>query len=277
MRAVTDRDIEEFETRGFVRVRGLVPRHSILQCHAALSSRIGQAQRSSPSDDEFIQIREEIRNDDLDECQTRDFESFFDQFVYPNRIAWHRHKSWGWWSIGRPRRHAGSWRIPGEGWHWDGLSLPLDPVSGRLGLVVLCLFTDVAPRGGATLLVAGSHNRALSYLAGSGKTASHPQAVRAVIGRMCLEKCSFGRATLAAANECLAAHLGGVSIHEATGDAGDLFVCHPLLMHAASSNHRTNLKILCNRHFSLEANHCPRSRRSSGTVFERILERHYHV
>lgn len=76
-------------------------------------------------------------------------------------------KSWGGFLVTFPRRILGSphlqppfWRLPrdgiGTGWHWDGSpSLWLDRPSR--GVKVFTLFSDVEPRGGGTLLLAGSH------------------------------------------------------------------------------------------------------------------------
>ena len=116
---------------------------------------------------------------------------------------------------------------PGDaGWHMDGsYTLEDEPPPWNLGLnvwsksralLLLMLFTDVGPDDAPTRIRAGSHLDVAAALPPFGERGAN-----------------FGEVTRAAlpATEDRA-------VTHATGQAGDVFLCHPFLMHAASWPHR---------------------------------------
>jgi hypothetical protein len=115
-------------------------------------------------------------------------------------------------------------RDPGDiGWHLDGGYL--DPVDGRRrvtvrarggGLLALFLFTDVDEDCAPTRLRAGSHLDSARVLAAAGEEGLEWEEAARQIGR-------------ASAHRRIAL---------ATGQAGDVFLCHQLTAHSASWPHR---------------------------------------
>jgi hypothetical protein len=129
-----------------------------------------------------------------------------------------------------PRRSMGSFplRFPhardpdGLGWHIEASYLPagasdwhVNVRSRDRALLALFLFTDVEPSDGPTRIRVGSHLDVPPVLAPYGEA-----------GVSVLDS--------AAAIDAVSAHR---PVALATGHAGDVFICHPFLVHAAQANH----------------------------------------
>ena len=179
-------------------------------------------------------------------------------------------KSWGSFLITFPRRILGSphlqpasWRLPrdgvGTGWHWDGCPAAwLDRPSK--GVKVFTLFSDVAPRGGGTLLLEGSHRLLDAFFR------TLPEAERAGLKQKPLKKrfnalhpWVAGLTTFAAATDGASGAaavqaaeeqqriseymergttIDGVPLRvvECCGEAGDAFLVDPTMYHSSSPN-----------------------------------------
>ncbi|MCA9516168.1 MAG: phytanoyl-CoA dioxygenase family protein [Myxococcales bacterium] len=110
----------------------------------------------------------------------------------------------------------GAWTLDGLGWHVD---LAADPQQQRVpGIQAFFLVDDVAPRGGATLALAGSH--------------------RATPGDL--------RAALRARDAGLEARLAalGVRVVEMCGRAGDTYLMDMRVLHAPAVNATPNLRLM---------------------------------
>lgn len=99
-----------------------------------------------------------------------------------------------------------------RGWHKDGWHFLHFLDSCEQGLLGIPLFTDVLPQGGATFIAADSVGVVARYLA------AHPEGVGPD---------DFDTKTLLA--ECR-------DFREATGEAGDVYLLHPYLLHAVGQN-----------------------------------------
>ena len=130
------------------------------------------------------------------------------------------------------------------GWHVDvGYEIveTYDLSSGNCGIVPVFLLTTTRSRGGATVLLPGSHRVVARLLHAAG-------------GRL-------PRAHMTAFCEHLATEK--TEIVEATGDAGDLYLLHPLLIHSASHNSHDSVRVMCStgiglvgpRRFMLDGEH----------------------
>ncbi|MGA5305760.1 phytanoyl-CoA dioxygenase family protein [Nucisporomicrobium flavum] len=111
---------------------------------------------------------------------------------------------------------------PGEvGWHidgswWGGSDWWANVRSRDRGLLALFLFSDVGPDDAPTKLILGSHRYAAAALATKGE-AGMPGGDIALL----LRESTFCRTTA-----------------EATGAAGDVYLCHPFVVHTATWPHR---------------------------------------
>lgn len=125
-------------------------------------------------------------------------------------------ESWGcgWWVVTYPNICYPPWRVDGK-WHIDGAWHQHFPYSREVGLVPVMLFSDIFPEGGGTAVLNGSHK---------------------YIARLLVEG-SFQGCSSAMVASCMTAD--GIDIDrvmEITGQAGDVFFMHPLLLHARSTN-----------------------------------------
>lgn len=149
----------------------------------------------------------------------------FDQLVGPGR--WVPRESLGSWPIRFPSdREAGD-----DGWHIDAsfgegedyLNWRMNLRSAGRALLMLFLFSDVGADDAPTRIRVGSHLRIPPVLAPFGEAG-----LSMTDGRM-LE-------TYAATDD--------LSLALATGDAGDIYLCHPFLVHAAQPNRRGRPKFM---------------------------------
>lgn len=124
--------------------------------------------------------------------------------------------------------HQGTWTLERLNWHVDVTARPPDRLPGVQAFV---LIDDVAPQGGATLALAGSHR----VHAQRGATASLREALKNP-------------------SSCpLEAHLHGlgVTIVEMSGKAGDVYLMDMRLLHTPSINATKNLRMMATSRFIL--------------------------
>lgn len=74
--------------------------------------------------------------------------------------AWKNGRGWGGLLLTPPSKQPFEWDVPWTGWHLDG---PCSPVPNILRM--FAYLSDVRPRGGGTLVVAGSHRVAAEWAA----------------------------------------------------------------------------------------------------------------
>ncbi|MDW3218646.1 MAG: phytanoyl-CoA dioxygenase family protein [Acidimicrobiales bacterium] len=168
----------------------------------------------------------------------------FDPFLRPelDRLADQLIGAGQWSDLGtRPQAlvslpEPGPWTLPHQTWHFD---LPPRGPTATWGAVRFLGFVDrVAPRGGGTLVVEGSHRLVRRLVEASPDAdAGHGADARKVLRR---------HPWFAALNDSTAspehllegAEVDGVDVRvvELTGDAGDLVVMHPWLMHNIAMN-----------------------------------------
>ena len=142
-----------------------------------------------------------------------------DQLMGANR--WAFDGRFGWWPVIFP-----GFTGPG-GWHVDGVGRQ-HLTSPEKGLVTLFLFSDIEPGDAGTPVVRGSHHAVARLLA----EAEH--------GRL--------------SPEGLAARLPEVDaaqVVKVTGEAGDVALLHPLLIHGFGPNRGRRIRFACNPLFRL--------------------------
>jgi len=217
---LTNEEISRFVTDGYVAVRGAVPAEVTRACHDVIWSEL--AQRGVVRDDRSTWTAPVVRipcpeGGPFVEAGTAGrLQEACDQLLGPDR--WWRRPGVG-GSI--PVRFP-SEEDPGDaGWHLDG---GFEADGGRrvnirsrgAALLALFLFSDVDERSAPTRLRPGSHLDTARVLAPAGEA---------------------GLAWAEAARQAAEA-----SAHRpvvlATGQAGDVFLCHEFMVHAASWPHR---------------------------------------
>jgi len=114
--------------------------------------------------------------------------------------------------------HQGAWTLDGLNWHVDIACQDRLP-----GIQAFFLIDDVAPRGGATLALTGSHRAGIRQ---AGPAASLRAALKTAAG--------------------LQRHLReqGIAILEMSGRAGDVYLMDMRLLHTPSINTTRNLRMM---------------------------------
>ncbi|MGB8354027.1 MAG: phytanoyl-CoA dioxygenase family protein [Chthoniobacteraceae bacterium] len=117
------------------------------------------------------------------------------------------------------------WTAPSAeapGWHKDGDFFLHFLDSPEQALLVVVLFSDIHPRGGGTFIACDSVAPIARHLA------AHPEGV---------EPNKFPWKDMI--HQC-------TDFRETTGNAGDVFLLHPYLLHASSFNHRPEARLMIN-------------------------------
>jgi hypothetical protein len=155
---------------------------------------------------------------------------------------WRVPKTWGIFLISFPPASLSPWALPANGWHWDGDAFQhLDALNG---LFVFTFYSQVVPRGGGTLAVAGSHRLLERFLLGLSPDdrprhaalkkrffSSHPWLAE-LTGKApgTVERTGRFMETTADIDDI------PVRVLELTGAPGDAILCHPSMVHAVSPN-----------------------------------------
>jgi hypothetical protein len=137
------------------------------------------------------------------------------------------------------------WLAPGSevgGWHVDGEWFLHFLDSREQGLLMVVLYSDIHPRGGGTFIACDSIPMIARFLA------AHPEGVE-----------PGGFPIKDVISQCR-------DFRETTGNAGDVFLLHPFMVHASSYNHRPEARFMINPSGVLNA---PMrfNRRSDGSAY----------
>jgi hypothetical protein len=213
-------DIEAFVRDGYTAVRGAFDADTARQCRAAIwdeleahgvhrddraTWRLPAIRIDTPTGPAFARA---ARSDALREA--------YDSLIGPSR--WVERGDVG-GTI--PVRFPSEDFPDGIGWHiegtwWGGSEYWTDVTSRGRGLLALFLFSDVGALDAPTRLILGSHRYAAAALATAGDTGMPGGAVPDLLRPSVLCR----------------------TIAEAIGRAGDVYLCHPFLVHTATWPHR---------------------------------------
>jgi hypothetical protein len=235
-----------FAERGWLRLREAFPRDAALEMQRRMWAELHDVhgiERERP--ETWFQPRATLRAAKRDPLQ---------QAIATDRLRaaittllgalrWSPPTNWGIVLITFPDRASTAWTLPTAGWHYD-FDL-LENAGAMRGLQVFAFVGEVAPRGGGTLVVEGSH-RVLQRFA-SGLSEDERRADHQTLRRLALRHDPWLRALtrrgpqppsrvelfLGASGE---SHGTSLRVAELTGAPGDVILCHPLLLHAASRN-----------------------------------------
>jgi ectoine hydroxylase-related dioxygenase (phytanoyl-CoA dioxygenase family) len=173
------------------------------------------------------------------EVVLKTIDSIFEGQAYPMP------RDWG--SVFAAFPSGEEWGIPFKGWHLDAhYASALWPIGG---VKTLALFGEVGPRGGATQIVSGSHRLVHAWFQ---KHPPSPGARSADLRRQ-LQKHDYVRELHSPGDPAkrIARFMDeedadGIPLRvvEIAGNAGDVFVLHPLVLHAATPNNANEPRFL---------------------------------
>jgi hypothetical protein len=142
---------------------------------------------------------------------------------------WNRVSTLGWWPVAFPGFDSPPWQEPATGWHVDGQQFHHHINSPDQGLLPIFLLSDIGPGDGGTALSLGSH---------------------AVTARALLDSEPDGMDVHTLAQTVAAAPRERVI--EVTGNAGDVALIHPFVLHARSPNTGSKVRFICNPCYTLK-------------------------
>jgi hypothetical protein len=223
MRVLSDDQVQDFIRDGFVRLEGAFPAGLAAECRDILWGEIGLSPDQPEKWLEPMCVVHE-RNDEpfLRAASTPRLYAAFDELVGTGR--WRPLDVLGYFLI----RFPGGVEPPDNGWHVDG-AYPTDDEeasginvrSRGLGLLLLFLFSDVTIQDAPTMLRIGSHLHVPRLLEPFGEAGTTDRDLFKL-----LEVTS------------------DYPVGYATGNAGDVYLCHPFLVHTAQAHHGSNPRFL---------------------------------
>jgi hypothetical protein len=213
-KVLSSSQIDEFTEKGFCRLSGGFPRSIADRTSREICGQLGVSfHRPHTWQRPFLRLEENLDGQVM-EAVTPTVTAAFRQLVGRRYRPLHR---LGWWPVSFPgfdEATVGSWHVEGTFHHRARLSAQ--------GLLPLFLFSDVV--AGGTLIAPGSHRLAARILHEHEPHGLSP-------------------------NELSGAVREAVDVdtaEEANGEAGDVILCHPLVLHAANPNRSSNPRVMAN-------------------------------
>jgi hypothetical protein len=274
-RVLSKAQVDQFIEVGYVKLEEAFPRNRALQVQEFVWERL--AERGVRKDDRstwtepVVHIKENYNDPVFHECATERLADAVEDLVGEGR--WRtREKTgyWGWWPVNFSKGADQPWDVPIGGWHWDGQHFQHFVDAPDQGLLLLCFFSEVRSRGGATLVAEGSHEVVARFLNRHPEglelreaiqlcSSSHPWLAE-LTGKKpedgvsdpyaeSPEKVSEGSGRIERFMGQTTVDEDGTSLRvvEPTASPGDVLLCHPFLYHAASQNHLGVPRFICNR------------------------------
>jgi hypothetical protein len=233
---LTEDEITAFVENGFVILRDAFARRDADEARAFLWARIS-AQPTDPTTwrEPVVHIEESFGQGPFARVYTKRVCEAVDQLVGPGRWRWTDEPSSppevGWFAVAFPGFDHPPYELPAlEHWHMDisgadcHVRLRLNHEKPRpQALVVMPLFSDIAPGGGGTVLWVGSHRVAARLLARAEPTGLLPAELMT-----------------------LAREAHRPEVVEVNGDAGDVALLHGWLLHARGSHLGQEARFIAN-------------------------------
>lgn len=218
-----DSQIERFVRDGFVKLEQAFPRSLADECRELLWTEIGlKPDEPNGWTEPVVFVWDCPEPPFVRAANTPMLHQAFDQLVGAER--WEPRRSLGWFCIRFPSLRE----PPDGGWHVDG-SYPteqdgiygLNVRSRRRALLMLFLFSDVGPQDAPTALRVGSHLDVPLLLA--------PAGADGMTDRELLAKLT------------VTSHR---PVDYAVGSPGDVYLCHPFLVHTAQPHQGTTPRFM---------------------------------
>jgi hypothetical protein len=221
-KVLSDADVEQFMTLGHVTVRGAFPRSlaapALDKVWAELP--VDRHDRSTWTQ-RFHHVPQNFDGGPFTASWTDRVHDAFDDLLGEGR--WNRRTAQGWWPVIFPGFDPAPWQPPSDGWHVDGQQFHHHLDSPDQALLPIFVWSDIGPGDGGTALAEGSHIVTARILA-----AHEPEGLSAL-----------DLAKLVAAEP-------RPSMVEARGEAGDVILLHPFMLHTGSANTGDRVRFITN-------------------------------
>jgi hypothetical protein len=239
--SLSQREIEQFIANGFVVLRKIFTPKVAQEARQNVWSRVvkhkSKCEWYSKS---YVHLEETIHAPAFDGILTaRPLKGAIDQLLGEDR--WKSPKGLGWWPLLLPRfdpkddpMTAGfdpnTDRYTDYGWHFDG---EWSPFKIDIGVVGAFLFSDTDDNAGATRVISGSHLEVARVFRNSPAENTQAEQLRKKLPYVVEEKRFQKR------------------VVNLTGNAGDIWLFHPMLLHCPGRNSGTDIRFAAFPHFLL--------------------------
>jgi hypothetical protein len=156
------------------------------------------------------------------------------------KYTWAVPKSWGSVLVSLPSTKGEAWTLPADIWHLD--SRLGENVGALRRVFVFTVFASLAERGGATLVLEGSHRLLMHFHEGLSRKHRnfqhkwHRQQFLKWdpwLERLAAHDESADRIEIFMGHDSTVQDVS-VRVRELTGEPGDAWLCHPLMVHGRS-------------------------------------------
>lgn len=221
LKVLTADQIDQFIEEGYTLLRGAFPRDVAAAIHRAIVLRTGV----NPDDattwtKPTISLQEIHKGEPFAGAFTPRLEGAFDDLMGEGR--WILPHALGWWPLVFPGFSSSPWQEPTGGWHVDGIHFHHHIDSPDQALLPIFLFNDMGPGDGGTCISPGSHKITARILHDA-----RPEGLDV-----------HTLATLVTAKRC-----GTVEVR---GEAGDVALMHPFMLHTTGINVGKAIRVICN-------------------------------
>lgn len=222
LKVFTPSEIEQFIEEGYVVLREGFPRRVAAEIRARLWEKMG-LREDDPAGwkQPLVHIKEALGGAPFSEVWTQRVFDAFDDLMGAERYR--KPQTIGWFPVSFPGFEAPPWRAPEKGWHVDGIQFHHHVYSRDQGLLPIVILSDIGPGDGGTAIDLGSHKLAARILAESEPAGLDIQELGKRVAQHPFKK-----------------------VVEANGQAGDIFMHHPMIRHARSANTGRSVRFICN-------------------------------
>ncbi|TLS52617.1 phytanoyl-CoA dioxygenase family protein [Paenibacillus antri] len=256
---LNDAQIEHFIDKGWVKLERAYAEADALAAQTYVWSQVERrgVLRSDRSTwtKPMVRMNENYDTPEFRACQTDRLLGAIEDLIGPGQWLFReRPIRWGWWPVNFSQGAERAWDVPTEAWHIDGIHHPQFLDSPEQGLLLLCIFSEIGPRGGGTLVVEGSHNivarilkerpEGLAVKEVNEAAKRHPYLAELTGSRPIPD--GLSRIERFMERETVDDDGFRLRVVETTGRPGDVIIGHPFLFHAASPNHTGAPRFMCN-------------------------------
>lgn len=245
---LTTEELAQFDELGYVALRGAFPVEAAAEMEAFIWARLAEnvgidrEDRSTWKPNAVWRLNKSGTNPVYDAIGGERMYAAFDQLLGAG--TWDPPGKWGGFLVTFPKPEPEPWTVTPFGWHWDGNPSAQIGLKRPRSLFVFTLISDVRPKGGGTLLATGTHRLIDAFFESVPRerwnrqkplkkqfSQTHPF-FRDLND---LEDTSPDRIARFMDQETRIEDVP-VRVVEATGQAGDAFICHPYIYHCRSMN-----------------------------------------